>query len=184
MTDTSADLREGAVFPAFDTHLVASVLIAGAFATLAFDFFGQTLSPLLKSLASPYLGAKLAPVGLANAVVGGVTGLPAGKLGLGHGIHLLTGLVAYPLGWLLIARPIATRIAPALPWWGAAVAYGVVLWAFALYGMAHLVAGNPPFLVTTLDDGSWAFQSITWVALWAHVVFALVAAAILRARGV
>ena len=184
MTDTTSSTSHAAFLPSVDIHLIASVLIAGAFATIAFDFFGQTLSPLLSSIASPYLGAKLAPVGLANAVIGTVTGLPAGKLGLGHGAHVLTGLLAYPLGWLLVARPIALRVAPALPWWIAAIAYGVVLWVFALYVMAHLVAGNPPFLVKTFDDDSWTFQGITWVALWGHVVFAVVAAAVLRARGV
>ena len=51
--------------------------------------------------------------------------------------------------------------------------YGVLLWVFALYVMAHLIAGNPPFL---------GFTGITWVALVGHVLFALVAAAIVRWR--
>ena len=46
---------------------------------------------------------------------------------------------------------------------------------FARYGIAHLVAGMKPFL---------GFTGITWVALWGHVVYALVAAAVLETRGV
>ena len=56
-----------------------------------------------------------------------------------------------------------------------ATVYGVVLWVFALYVMAHLVAGNKPFL---------GFTGITWVALWGHVVFAIVAAWVMEARGI
>ncbi|MEO0819265.1 MAG: hypothetical protein AAF074_02465 [Pseudomonadota bacterium] len=168
--------------PRPNAETLVSVLIAGAFATIAFDLFGQFLSPILKSIASPYLGAKLAPVGLANGVIHKLTGLPAGQLGLGHALHVLAGLIAYPVGFLML-QAVSRRVVPAMPWWLLAVGYGVALWVFALYGMAHLVAGNPPFLVRSLDDGGWAFQSITWVALWGHIVFAVVAAAVLRWRG-
>jgi hypothetical protein len=70
-------------------------------------------------------------------------------------------------------RPLAARFAPQLPRWAAASFYGVELWIFALYVMAHLVAGNPAFL---------GFTGITWVALVGHVIFALVAAAVVRWR--
>lgn len=76
-------------------------------------------------------------------------------------------MVAYPLGWMVLARPIARTLAPGLGWAVPAVLYGVLLWIFALYVMAHLVAGNPAFL---------GFTGITWVALVGHVLFALVAA--------
>lgn len=152
-----------------------TLVVSGAFAILAFDLFGQTISPMLKSIASPYLGAKLAPVALANQSLGVITGLGAkyiSSFGIGHAMHLLTGLFAYPIGYMFIARPIS-RIAPFVPWWGVGIAYGVVLWVFALYIMAHLVAGNPPFL-------GWG--SITWVALWGHIVFALVVAGFVHYR--
>lgn len=51
--------------------------------------------------------------------------------------------------------------------------YGIALWVFALYFMAHLVAGNPAFL---------GFTGITWVALAGHILFAVVAAIVERAR--
>ncbi|MEO0994990.1 MAG: hypothetical protein AAFX62_14430 [Pseudomonadota bacterium] len=70
-------------------------------------------------------------------------------------------------------RPLHARLAPQLHWSVAAIAYGVALWVFALYGMAHLIAGNAPFL-------GWG--SITWVALWGHILFAVVAAAVIEAR--
>ena len=161
--------------PRIDLRLLTTVVVAGAFAIIAFDLLGQFVSPLLKSVASPWLGAKLAPVPLANAVLAEVLGTPAkviGGLGVGHGLHVLTGLILYPLGYVLVARPLS-RFAPAAPWWAVGVAYGVALWVFALYFMAHLVAGNPPFL---------GWSGLTWVALWGHALFGLVVAAIVWRR--
>ena len=159
-----------------DTWLVATILFAGASATVAFDLFGQFISPLLKGVASPWLGAKLAPVPLAQAALAEITRIPGKELralGLPYGLHILTGLIAYPLGWLLIVRPVWQQFAGGLHWLVPATAYGVGLWVFALYGMAHLLVGNPPFL---------GFGSITWVALWGHILFALVAAGVIEAR--
>ena len=144
---------------------VTTVLTAGAFATIAFDAFGQAISPLLGY-------AKLAPVGLAGASLKAIFGMnPAGAA---HLLHTLTGLVFYAVGYFAIARPIQLRVAPQLHWSITAVAYGVALWVFALYVMAHLVTGNKPFL---------GWTGITWVALWGHIVYALVAAAIIEAKG-
>lgn len=161
--------------PQINRYTLNTLLISGAFAILAFDLFGQTISPMLKGIFSPYLGAKLAPVALANQSLGVLTGL-GGKFisanGIGHAMHLLTGLLIYPIGYMFIARPIS-RAVPFVPWWVVGIAYGVVLWVFALYGMAHLVAGNPPFL---------GFGGITWVALWGHIVFGLVIAAFVHYR--
>lgn len=144
---------------------IGTVLTAGAFATIAFDAFGQALSPLLGY-------AKLAPVGLAGASLKAIFG--ANPSGAAHLLHALTGLVFYAVGYFAIARPVQRMIAPRLHWAVTAVAYGVVLWVFALYVMAHLVTGNAPFL---------GWTGITWVALWGHIVYALVAAAIMEAKG-
>lgn len=176
MSATTISPTRTASFPIVDGYLIATILFAGAAATLAFDVFGQAISPLLKSVASPWLGAKLAPVPLAQAVLAKITGVPGkelGAFGIPYALHALTGLVIYPLGYLLAVRPVSVRIAPQVPWFLSAVGYGVMLWVFALYAMAHLIAGNPPFL---------GFGSITWVALWAHIVFALTAAAVIEAR--
>lgn len=152
--------------PAADDGLMAqafSVLLAGAAALLAFDIFGQVLSPGAGFAA-------LAPVGLANATIKAVFG--SGWRPGAEGLHYLAGLVGYPLGWV-IAETVRRRVMPALPWLVAAVAYGVVLWVFALYVMAHLVAGMKPFL---------GWNGITYVALWGHILFAVVAAAVYRWR--
>lgn len=143
---------------------VRTILVAGAFATLAFDIFGQALSPALGF-------AQLAPVGLANAVIKALTG--AGWRPGAEMLHYFAGLIAYPIGWFLIAEPLRARLTPWLHWSLASVAYGVFLWMFALYGMAHLIAGMKPFL---------GFTGITWVALWGHILFAMVVAATGRLR--
>lgn len=161
---------QDSLIPQLTPRMIVVVLLAGAAATVAFDLFGQTISPLFNGVLSPFLGAKLAPVPLASQVLATVTGIPGtdlSALGLPHGIHTLTGVIAYPLGWLLIARPIYRAVMPGLPWVVPAIAYGIVLWVFALYFMAHLIAGNPAFL-------GWG--PLTWVALWGHIVFAVVAA--------
>lgn len=145
---------------------VFTVLAAGAFATIAFDAFGQGLAPLFGF-------AKLAPVGLAQQTLNIV--FDSVPKGAAHLLHTITGMIFYTLGYLLIARPVQKMIVPALHWSLTAVAYGVALWVFALYIVAHLIAGNPAFL---------GFSGITWVALWGHIVFALVAAWVIEARGV
>lgn len=157
------DLRQP-ILPSPSGETLLTMLLAGAMATVAFDFFGQSLSPMLGY-------ANLAPVPLANNVIRvlfGQTYAPGAQF-----LHYFTGMVAYPLGWMVVARPLGLWLTPALPWWFVVILYGVVLWVFALYIMAHLVAGNPPFL---------NFTGITWVALVGHVLFALVAAAIVEWR--
>ena len=134
---------------------VMTVLVAGSFATVAFDLFGQGISP-----AAGY--AKLAPVGLANGTIKALLGTKIA--GGGDILHYIIGLIGYPLGWLLVARPLSDRLTPWMPKSLVAVAYGIGLWIFALYIMAHLVVGMPAFL---------GFTGITWVALVGHVIYAL-----------
>lgn len=158
------DNRAARYVPTISRETLVTLLLAGSAATVAFDMFGQAIAPL-----AGY--AKLAPAPLAGSVVKVIVGEPvkhAGSL-----VHFLTGLIAYAFGWMFIAKPIADRVAPNLPWVIAAVAYGVVLWIFALYVMAHLVAGNPAFL-------GWG--GITWVALWGHIIYALVAGWVVESR--
>jgi hypothetical protein len=141
---------------------IFQILTAGALATIAFDLFGQGLAPLFGF-------AKLAPVGLASGTLNAVFG--TSPKGAADAMHIMTGLLAYPLGYLLVARPIAQKVLPSLHWSVVSVAYGIGLWVFALYGVAHLVAGLKPFL---------GFTGITWVALWGHILFAVVAAWVLE----
>ncbi|MBV6631975.1 MAG: hypothetical protein KI792_02965 [Alphaproteobacteria bacterium] len=148
--------------PALTLRTFIVTIIAGSVATIFFDLFGQALSPMAGF-------AKLAPVPLATqtwGVVFGETYRPGGHL-----LHYIAGLIAYPVGWLFIWEPIVKRVAPFVPWLLSSIVYGVALWVFALYFMAHLVAGNPPFL---------NFTGITYVALVGHILFAVVAAAVYR----
>ena len=138
------------------TEQIIAFFTAGAAAFIAFDFFGQVLSPMLGF-------ATLAPVGLANATISAIFG--SGYRPGAEALHFFAGLVAYPLGWLLIAEPIRSRLTPFIPSLAASACYGGGLWGFALYFMAHLVAGNAAFL---------GFTGITWVALAGHVLFAVV----------
>lgn len=146
------------------SEILATLLVAGSLATAAFGVFGESLSPALGF-------ATLAPAPLANSVIEAVTGSP--WMPGAEALHYATGLVAYPLGWLLVARPLARRLAPGLGWLAPSIAYGVALWVFALFVMAHLVAGMPAFL---------GFGGIAWVALAGHVVYAAVVAAVIERR--
>ncbi len=156
-----------AFFPALpdiNVKTLMTILIAGAMATVAFELFGNSISPMFGY-------SKLAPVPLANGVIKTIFGAgyrPGAEL-----LHYSAGMLAYPIGWMFIARPLYKKILPALPEFIASTLYGVVLWVFALYFMAHLIAGNAPFL---------GFSGITWVALVGHVVFAWVAAWVVSAR--
>ena len=145
-------------------HRIVTVLIAGAFSTVAFDFIGQSLSPALGF-------ASLAPVPLANQVISTVFG--SGWRPGAEALHYFAGMIAYPFAWVFIVEPLRRAVAPFVHWSIAAVVYGTVLWAFALYGMAHLIAGNPPFL---------GFTGITWVALVGHILFAVVTAVVMQIR--
>lgn len=149
---------------AINGHTLWTMLLAGAVATVAFDYFGQSLSPMLGF-------ASLAPVPLANQVIQTLTGEP--YIPAAHLLHYIAGMIAYPFGWMFIAEPLARRITPGLPWVLVAIIYGIGLWIFALYIMASLIAGQPAFL---------GFTGITWVALFGHVLFAVVAAIVVRWR--
>jgi hypothetical protein len=141
-----------------------TMILAGAVATVAFDLFGQSLTPMLGF-------ASLAPVPLANNVIQKLFGAPY-EPGA-QMLHYIAGMIAYPVGWMFIAEPIARRVTPGLSWFVVSVIYGIGLWIFALYIMASLIAGQPAFL---------GFTGITWVALLGHVLFAIVAAVVVRWR--
>jgi len=74
ITATQENWSNNLALPALNTRTLITLLVSGAFAILAFDLFGQTISPLLKDII-PTLGAKLAPVPLANQSLGVITGL-------------------------------------------------------------------------------------------------------------
>jgi hypothetical protein len=145
---------------AVSAPLLLTALLGGLAAEVAWEIWARLITPL-------WVGGPLEPAALVQDVFG-LSSRFAAEL-----IHFFTGLIGYPLGYLLIARPIARAVAPGLPWWIVASGYGVALWIFALYIMAHLVAGHPAFL---------GFIPLTWASLVGHLLFALALGAVVRAR--
>ncbi|MEO1222694.1 MAG: hypothetical protein AAFX92_00570 [Pseudomonadota bacterium] len=163
MTQTM-DSPAARIWPSIDAYTIWTILLAGAMSTVAFDYFGQSLSPMLGF-------ASLAPVPLANQTISVIFG--AGHRPSAELLHYVAGMIAYPVGWIFIFQPLARKFTPTVPTWIVAIVYGVALWVFALFIMASLIAGNPPFL---------NFTGITWVALVGHVLFAVVTAAMVGWR--
>ncbi|SEA80930.1 hypothetical protein [Rubrimonas cliftonensis] len=149
--------------PAPTIATLGMMFVAGAAGTIAFDFWGQ--------LVSPAIGwAGLSPHGLARSLLGAF-GLPNGDFA-GYFVHFyLVGLIGYPVGWLYVFRPLWRRVAGGGEGWLLpAAVYGVGLWVFAIGGITA-VAGLPFFL---------NFTGITWVALIGHVLYALVLVAVMQ----
>ncbi|WP_037311120.1 hypothetical protein [Ruegeria halocynthiae] len=141
---------------------VGFLFIAGFFATMAFDFWGQVISPSIG-------WANLSPEGLAQSLLASL-GLPSSAF-LGFFVHFyIVGLIAYPLGWVLVFNPVWSRVLGPGYWGLASALYGFGLWVFAIGGVTTF-AGLPPFL---------NFTGIAWVALIGHVLYGIVMVAILR----
>lgn len=161
MADTDT-LRSPTVLP-LNAATLGVMFVAGAAATVAFDFWGQ--------IVSPGIGwANLSPHGLAKSLLG-TFGLPNNDFA-GYFVHFyLVGLFGYPIGWLFIFKPIWERIFGGLGgWFVPAAVYGFGLWIFAIGGITA-IAGLPFFL---------NFTGITWVALVGHVLYGIVLVLALR----
>lgn len=139
------------VFPAPTAATLTTLVLAGVVSVVAWEIWARLITPL-------WIGGPLEPAGLVQASFG-LSSRTVAQI-----IHFLTGLIAFPFGYIFIVQPIASRIVPGLPWPVVAFAYGVALWIFALYIMAHLVAGMPAFL---------GFGQITWASLVGHVLLGL-----------
>lgn len=146
-------------FPPLTTATLVTALLAGVAADVTWEIWARVFTPL-------WVGGPLEPAALVQSVFGLTSRLVA------EIIHLVVGFLFYPLGYLFIARPIADSVVK-LPWWVLSALYGVGLWIFALYIMAHLIAGLPPFL---------GFIQLTWASLAGHVLFALVLGWVVRWR--
>ncbi len=140
--------------------MLVTLLIVGIASVVIWEIWARLITPLI-------IGGPLEPAGLVQAVFG------LSDRTMAEAIHFATGLIAYPFGYIFIARPVAKAVLPGLPWWITALVYGAALWVFALYFMAHLAAGFPAFL---------GFQPIAWASLVGHLLFALAGGAIVNAR--
>ena len=161
MNSTAASRAPGTP-PAINATTLGLMFIAGFFATLAFDFWGQVVSPGLGF-------ANLSPHGLAKSLLG-TFGLPNGDFA-GYFMHFyLVGLIGYPVGWFFIFAPIWGRVFGATHWFIPSAIYGFGIFLFAIGGITA-IAGLPFFL---------GFTGITWVAMVGHVLYGIVLVATLQ----
>ncbi len=143
------------IFPPINLHAFKLMILAGAFATVIFDLWGQAISPMMGF-------SRLSPDGLARSLLG-TFGLP-NQQEHGQFLHLLpVGLIAYPVGWMYIFNPLWTRFVGNSGWFIPSAIYGAGLWLFAIGGITA-VAGLPLFL---------NFTGITWVALVGHTIYGI-----------
>ncbi|WP_346432853.1 hypothetical protein [Breoghania sp.] len=142
MATTQIRSDAGALFPPLVLSTLITAVIAGIAADVSWEIWVRFITPF-------WVGGPLEPAALVQGVFGLVS-RPVAEV-----IHLVVGVVFYPLGYLFIARPIARVVTPFLPWWIVGLGFGVGLWVFALYIMAHFFAGQPPFL---------GFIPLTWAA--------------------
>lgn len=151
--------------PAISVRTLGLMFIAGFAATVAFDLWGQVISPGLGF-------ANLSPHGLAKSLLASL-GLPS-KDFAGYFMHFyLVGQIGYPVGWLFIFAPIWGRVVGATHWFLPAAIYGFGIFLFAIGGITA-IAGLPFFL---------NFTGITWVALVGHVLYGIVLVATLQLIG-
>ncbi|MDF1792170.1 MAG: hypothetical protein P1U88_09690 [Thalassobaculaceae bacterium] len=162
----TTDTYRSPTIPPLTAATLGLMFLAGAVATMAFDLWGQLISPALGF-------ANLSPHGLAKSLLG-TFGLPNGDFA-GYFVHFyLVGLIGYPVGWLFIFKPIWDKVLGGVGglggWFLPAAVYGFGLWVFAIGGITA-IAGLPLFL---------NFTGITWVALVGHVLYGIVLVLVMR----
>ena len=149
--------------PALDARTLGRMFVAGFFATIAFDLWGQIVSPALGF-------ANLSPHGLAKSLLARL-GLPSDDFA-GYFMHFyLVGLIGYPVGWMFIFAPVWNRRIGKTHWFVPSAIYGFGIFLFAIGGITA-IAGLPLFL---------GFTGITWVALVGHTLYGIVLVAVLQA---
>jgi hypothetical protein len=158
---TMMEMEKPSLFPTIDPGLVKAALAAGLTADIAWEIWARAITPLL-------VGGPLEPAALVQSVFG------FDNLLIAEVIHAIVGIVFYPIGFLFIARPLQRMLLPGLPLIVTAIGFGIGLWIFALFVMAHLFAGLPAFL---------GFIPLTWASLAGHLVFGITVAYVIRAFG-
>lgn len=155
--------KSGIAMPPLTVATLGMMFISGVVATIAFDLWGQVISPALGF-------ANLSPHGLAKSLLAAL-GLPDSDFA-GYFMHFyLVGLIGYPIGWLFVFRPLWNAVIGGGNWVLPALVYGFGLWVFAI-GVITAIAGLPLFL---------GFTGITWVALVGHVLYGFVMVATMQA---
>lgn len=157
MTDIA--INQTRPFPVIRPGLLRTIILAGLAADITWEIWARLITPLL-------VGGPLEPAGLIQSVFG------LHNRYLAEVIHAVVGIVFYPIGYLFIARPLQRMIFPRLPLLLTGLGFGVGLWIFALYVMAHLIAGFPAFL---------GFNPIAWASLVGHLLFGVIVAYVVQA---
>lgn len=158
---TMMEIQKPSVFPVIEPGLAKAIIAAGLAADVAWEIWARAITPLL-------VGGPLEPAALVQSVFGLDNRL------LAEVIHAVVGIVFYPLGYLFIARPLQRFIFPRLPLLLTGLGFGTGLWVFALFVMAHLIAGLPAFL---------GFIPLTWASLAGHLIYGVTVAYVIRAFG-
>lgn len=145
-------------YPRFNPATLATLIMIGSVGTVAFDLWGQAISPLIG-------WGNLSPDGLARSLLQ-TLGMETTTRAHGQLVHLFfVGLLAYPIGYLFVFRPLWERVTGMTGWFIPSAIYGFALWIFAI-GLIAKIAGQPWFL---------GFARIAWVALIGHVIYGIAA---------
>ena len=162
MSSFATPQRMPMLFPALTTTTLITAFMAGIAADMTWEVWARVVTPLI-----PGVGGPLEPAALVQSVFGLQSRL------IGELIHLIVGFAFYPLGYLFIARPLQRLIWPSFPWYLTALGFGAGLFVFALYVMAHLIAGLPAFL-------GWV--PLSYCSLAGHLLFGLIVGIVVRLR--
>jgi hypothetical protein len=134
------------------------MLTAGLTALVTWEAFARFIAPI-------WLGRPLAPAAIIQAALD----LPDSTIA--QLLHLIIGLIVFPIGYVFVVRPVVTMVIPRVRWWALGASYAVGLWALGLYVMTHLVSGFVPFL----DAGT-----VVWLSLIGHLAYGLALSGMLK----
>ena len=155
--------------------VLTTAILAGAVSLGVWEIWSKVLAPF-------YMGGSLSPVGLVKSSLGigkdtfGAVGAASGRAvgnAVANGMHMFTGLLAYPLAYMLVARRVSNAVLPSLPWWVTGAVFGAALYVFAMYIMAHFFAGFPPFM---------GFNGLSQASLVGHVALGIAIAGVVEKR--
>ena len=130
----------------FTPRLAALTFASGVASLIVWEVFARLIAPA-------WIGFMLDPTGLIE-MASSISGAPS------EAIHLVTGLLIFPLGFQLVVRPLTSG----LSWPVQGAAYGIALWVFAMYVVASLFGGAPPFM---------GFAPVAWASLVGHLAVGL-----------
>lgn len=144
------------------SRTITDILLAGVAGLAVWEFLARLIAPL-------WLGQALEPAELIEMYLG-VGGTPAQVL------HVLTGLAVFPAVYLAAVLPLAARLVPRAGWIPRGVAFGLMLWLFAMVMVTALSGALPQF---------WGFGTIAWTVLMliGHLGLGLAIAGVFHLRG-